>query len=92
LEARPASARPLSCAASRTTTARRLGRCWEPLVNPSHLTPREQQVLELVAQGLRDADIAKRLFLSPKTVHHHVSTILRKMGVATRTQAAAQFR
>jgi len=60
--------------------------------NPSHLTARELEVLDLVAQGLRDADIAERLFLSQKTVHHHVSAILHKLGVSTRTQAAAQFR
>ena len=62
------------------------------LQNPSGLTPRELEVLDLVAQGLRDAEIAERLFLSEKTVHHHVSAILRKLGVSTRTQAAAQFR
>ena len=56
------------------------------------LTQREAEVLELVAQGMRDADIAERLFLSEKTVNHHVSAILRKLGVSTRTQAAAQLR
>ncbi len=60
--------------------------------NPFQLTSRELEVLDLVAQGLRDAEIAHRLFLSEKTVNHHVSAILRKLGVATRTQAAAQFR
>jgi DNA-binding CsgD family transcriptional regulator/tetratricopeptide (TPR) repeat protein len=60
--------------------------------NPSQLTPRELEVLELVAQGFSDAEIAKRLFLSKRTVHHHVSAILRKLGVNTRAQAAAQFR
>jgi len=60
--------------------------------NPSHLTARELEVVDLVAQGLRDAEIAERLFLSQKTVHHHVSAILHKLGVSTRTQAAAQFR
>jgi len=60
--------------------------------NPSNLTARELEVLDLVAQGLRDAEIAERLFLSQKTVHHHVSAILHKLGVSTRTQAAAQVR
>jgi DNA-binding CsgD family transcriptional regulator len=61
-------------------------------LNPSQLTARELEVLDLVAQGMRDAEIAQRLFLSRRTVHHHVSAILRKLGVSTRTQAAAQFR
>jgi DNA-binding CsgD family transcriptional regulator/tetratricopeptide (TPR) repeat protein len=62
------------------------------LQNKSGLTPRELEVLELVALGLRDAEIAERLFLSEKTVSHHVSAILRKLEVTTRTQAAAQIR
>jgi DNA-binding CsgD family transcriptional regulator len=60
--------------------------------NPSGLTSREAEVLELVAQGFSDADIASRLFLSKRTVHHHVSAILRKLNVSTRAQAAAQIR
>jgi DNA-binding CsgD family transcriptional regulator/tetratricopeptide (TPR) repeat protein len=58
--------------------------------NPAGLTARELEVLALVAQGLRNADIADRLFLSPKTVDHHVSAILRKLGVHTRGQASAE--
>jgi len=61
-------------------------------LNPSQLTPREVEVLDLLVQGLSDADIAQRLFLSKRTVHHHVSAILHKLGVSTRAQAAAQFR
>jgi DNA-binding CsgD family transcriptional regulator/tetratricopeptide (TPR) repeat protein len=60
--------------------------------NQYHLTAREVEVLDLVVQGLRDAEIARRLFLSEKTVNHHVSAILHKLGVSSRTQAAAQFR
>jgi DNA-binding CsgD family transcriptional regulator/tetratricopeptide (TPR) repeat protein len=58
--------------------------------NPAGLTARELEVLELVAQGLRNADIAERLFLSEKTVGHHVSAILRKLEVRTRGEASAE--
>jgi DNA-binding NarL/FixJ family response regulator len=51
---------------------------------------REVEVLRLVADGLRDADIAKQLVLSERTVGHHVSAILRKLGVRTRAQAGAE--
>jgi DNA-binding NarL/FixJ family response regulator len=46
-------------------------------------------VLALVADGLRNGDIAQRLFLSEKTVAHHVSAILRKLDVRTRGEAGA---
>jgi DNA-binding CsgD family transcriptional regulator/tetratricopeptide (TPR) repeat protein len=55
---------------------------------PDTLTPREQQVLALVAEGLTNGQIAERLFISAKTASVHVSAILRKLGVATRTEAA----
>jgi DNA-binding CsgD family transcriptional regulator len=53
------------------------------------LTAREEQVLELVAEGLSNGQIAERLYISVKTVSVHVSAILRKLGASSRTEAAA---
>ena len=47
-------------------------------------------MLELVAEGLRNAEIAGRLVLSERTVDHHVAAILRKLDVRTRGQASAE--
>ncbi|GAA1468175.1 helix-turn-helix transcriptional regulator [Microbacterium thalassium] len=55
----------------------------------ARLTRREQQVLDLVAQGLSNGQIGERLFISPKTASVHVSAILAKLGVSNRTEAAA---
>ena len=56
--------------------------------HPAGLTRREAEVLALVAAGLRNADIAERLYLTPKTVSHHLSAIYAKLGVDTRIEAA----
>ena len=58
--------------------------------NPARLTEREVEVLELVGAGMRNSDIARKLFLTTKTVDHHVSSILRKLGVDSRGQAVAK--
>ena len=52
------------------------------------LTDRERQVLDLVARGLSNGQIAEQLFISTKTASVHVSNILRKTGATTRTEAA----
>ena len=54
------------------------------------MTAREIEVLGLVAQGLRNAQIAERLVLSERTIDHHVSAILRKLDVRTRGEATAK--
>jgi DNA-binding CsgD family transcriptional regulator len=56
------------------------------LTNPSGLTNRQLDVARLVAQGLTNAEIAQRLYISPKTADHHVSAVLTKLGVSGRRQ------
>jgi len=57
--------------------------------NPGALTARELDVLRCLAEGLSNADIATRLFLSERTVGHHVSAVLRKLGEPTRARVVA---
>jgi DNA-binding CsgD family transcriptional regulator/tetratricopeptide (TPR) repeat protein len=60
--------------------------------NPLGLTAREQEVLVLLAAGLSNGGVADRLVVSTRTVDHHVSAILRKLGVRTRGEAVARAR
>ena len=57
---------------------------------PAGLTAREQEVLALLSEGLPDREISRRLFISERTVHHHVSAVLAKIGVSSRTAAARE--
>ena len=74
---------------ARTDTAAEQTRAAESGEAVSVLTPRELDVLKLVAQGLSNADIARRLVLSEHTVHRHLANILRKLGLSSRAAAAA---
>jgi DNA-binding NarL/FixJ family response regulator len=60
----------------------------EPLPTTFALSEREFEVLNLVAQGLANADIAQKLFLTEGTVRNYTSEIFKKLGVSDRTQAA----
>lgn len=60
--------------------------------DPAGLTGRQQEILALLADGLTNAEIAARLVLSVRTVDHHVSAVLTKLGVTTRRAAAAAAR
>ncbi|MEJ3746229.1 AAA family ATPase [Actinomycetes bacterium KLBMP 9797] len=58
------------------------------VTGPAALTPREREVALLISDGLTNAELARRLYISPKTAAVHVSNILRKLGVASRTEVA----
>ena len=55
--------------------------------HPAELTPREVEVLGLVAEGLTNPQVAQKLFLSPRTVQRHLNSVYRKLGVSSRTAA-----
>jgi DNA-binding NarL/FixJ family response regulator len=56
---------------------------------PAGLTPRQVEVLDLLAAGATNGEIAETLVIAPKTVEHHVSAVLAKLGVTSRREAAA---
>jgi DNA-binding CsgD family transcriptional regulator/tetratricopeptide (TPR) repeat protein len=56
--------------------------------NPAGLTDRQIEILRMLSTGISNAEIARRLVVSPRTVDHHVSAILQKLGVRSRREAA----
>ncbi|WP_025397981.1 response regulator [Rhizobium leguminosarum] len=62
------------------------------LDRPAYLTPRETEVMELVAEGLTNKYIARRLDLQEKTIKHHMTEILFKLAASNRTEAAIKWR
>jgi DNA-binding CsgD family transcriptional regulator len=68
------------------------GRRASTLAHPGGLTAREAEILSMLALGLRNPQIAERLFVSPKTVEHHVSAILGKLDARTREAAVTHAR
>jgi DNA-binding NarL/FixJ family response regulator len=65
-----------------TSLARRSPRC-----HPAGLTERQAEILALLGSGATNAEIAARLVLSVRTVDHHVSAVLQKLGVTSRREA-----
>ena len=88
--ARPAAARIRAQLLRRGVRSLPRGPRRSTRANPAKLTNREMDVLALLADGLSNREIAGRLFLSLRTVDHHVSAVLRKLHVRTRS-AAARF-
>lgn len=68
------------------------GRGRKTRAHPVGLTSRQAEVLELLDEALSNTEIADRLFVSPRTVEHHVSAVLRKLDASTREQAVASAR
>ena len=58
--------------------------------NPGQLTDREMAIVKLLHKGMQNKEIAEQLFISPKTVDHHISSILFKLDVNSRSNAAQE--
>ena len=82
LQFSPSLATQLSQTLNATTAQQRKTREWEGA------TPREQEVIRLIAQGANNREIAQALYIAEKTVKNHVSNILSRMGLRDRTQLA----
>ena len=71
-----------------TAVLERLRRAAEPAGPLAELSPQERTVLELIGEGLTNRQIGERMFLAEKTVKNYVSSLLSKLGMERRTQAA----
>ncbi|MFG2606618.1 helix-turn-helix transcriptional regulator [Streptomyces sp. NPDC048514] len=91
LGARPAVARTRAVMRARRIRPIRRGARAATRANPYGLTNRELDVLKLLNEGLSDAEIAERLYITPKTAGHHVGAVLTKLGVHTRHEAARKL-
>ena len=79
-----------SCAGSAPASPRRAARRAAP-AGTAALTAREREIAELVAEGRSNKQVAAALFLSEKTVEHHLSRIYAKVGVRSRAELAARM-
>ncbi|MEU0036850.1 AAA family ATPase [Streptomyces sp. NPDC006333] len=91
LGARPAVARTRAVMRTRGVRPIRRGPRAATRANPYGLTNRELDVLKLLDEDLSDAEIAARLYITPKTAGHHVGAVLNKLGVHTRHEAARKL-
>ncbi|MEU5090043.1 AAA family ATPase [Streptomyces sp. NPDC021356] len=91
LGARPAVVRTRALMRARGVRPVRRGPRAATRANPYGLTNRELDVLKLLNEGLSDAEIAARLYITPKTAGHHVGAVLNKLGVHTRHEAARKL-
>lgn len=63
-----------------------------PLTQPTKLTRREREILDLLAEGLTNGEIAERLFVSKRTIMFHVENLFHKFGVHNRVKAINEAR
>ncbi len=88
LDAKPAADMALQRLREIGASTSRRGRNRATRAHPAGLTAREADILTLIVDGRTNREIAERLYLSPKTVEHHVTAILGKLGVPSRREAA----
>jgi len=91
LEARPAAARARARLRVFGVRQAASGPRADTRMNPCQLTSREMEILQLLRENLSDAEIAARIYITRRTVSHHVSSVLAKVGARTRHEAVRRF-